>query len=242
VFDLGVLGSTGRIGSLVCRGSAAFGFQVARGISGRDGVSDLFGSHLDVVIDFSSTHPTMDLLLFCLEKNLSVPLVIGTTGLSSVHFGLMGKCGENAAVFYSPNMSLVVHLIMKLLRISSKYLLQNEYDVEILDVHRRLKKDSPSGTALKFAEVISSSRGEEESPFKFGLEERCSGDIGISSQRCGGVFGKHEVSFVGQMESLKITHEANSAEIFSNGALRIAKWIIGQKPGLYLMDDFVGDL
>jgi 4-hydroxy-tetrahydrodipicolinate reductase len=133
--------------------------------------------------------------------------------------------------------------VLNMLAYTATCLLDEDFDVEILDIHHKLKKDAPSGTALMLGLTMAKARNR---PFQDvarydAKSSRKRGEIGFSSQRCGSVCGVHEVSFSGDYERLEIRHEAYSREIFATGALKVAKWLIGKPHGYYTMNNFVGE-
>jgi 4-hydroxy-tetrahydrodipicolinate reductase len=124
--------------------------------------------------------------------------------------------------------------------------LDEDFDVEIMDVHHKMKKDAPSGTAIMFGETIAKARErnfQDVANFiRYGiLGIRNKGEIGFSSQRCGKVVGVHEIGFMGEYEDIKITHESHSKEVFAKGAILAAKWLVKQNNGLYSMNDLTKD-
>jgi 4-hydroxy-tetrahydrodipicolinate reductase len=241
-----VLGATGAMGQLVIKAILQEnGMSVENKISSKDNIGDLF-KNSEIVIDFSAPLATESMLKYAVSNKTSTPLVIGTTGLSKMYSALMEECALTAPVFYSPNMSFLVAILNTVLYTLAK-LLNEDFDVEILDSHHRLKKDAPSGTALMFGNVIAKARNREfdnvANFVRHGIiEPRAKGEIGFSVQRSGSVVGTHEVSFMGDSENIKIKHEALSKEVFAKGAVQVAKWLVKQKNGFYTMNDFIKDL
>ena len=240
-----VLGATGAMGGFVVKAALQEGFVIQNRISSKDSIGNLFES-TDVIIDFSCPLATESMLRFAAENQTKVPLIIGTTGLSKMHTDLMQRCTTNAAVFYAPNMSFLVAIFNMAVYAISK-LLGDDFDAEILDVHHKLKKDAPSGTALMLGKTIARARGKDFSKVanfvRYGIiEQRQRGEIGFAVQRCGNVIGTHEVDFMGEFEDLKIRHEAHSKEIFARGAVKAARWIVKQSKGFYTMNDFTKDM
>jgi 4-hydroxy-tetrahydrodipicolinate reductase len=186
------------------------------------------------------------MLLYVKKHMPNIPIVIGTTGLSKIHIDLMENCSYFTPIFHAPNMSFVVSLINTLLALVAKILPSQEFDTEISEVHHKLKKDAPSGTALMFGKTIAEVRGDNfldvANFIRYGIiDQRKTGEIGFSVQRCGRVIGKHKVSFVGNHENISIIHEAHSKEIYAVGAIHAAEWTYKQKPGLYDMRDLTKD-
>lgn len=242
---ISVLGSTGAMGGLVIRSALREGFEISKKVSSKDNISDLF-LDTDVVVDFSCPVAT-ESMLQCINKDkITIPVVIGTTGLSEHCMELMERCSEYTQVFYSPNMSFLISIVNMMAYATAK-LLDSSYDVEIAEVHHKLKKDAPSGTAIMLGNSIAQARGrrlKEVARFtRYGvIPTRQDGEIGFAVQRCGNTVGKHEISFVGEYETLKIKHTAHSKEIFASGTVKAIKWLVKQKPGFYTMNDFTRDM
>ncbi len=170
--------------------------------------------------------------------------VIGTTGFTAAERSEISRLATQCAILLSPNMSVGVNLAFKLLALMAKAL-GNEYDVEITEIHHRLKKDAPSGTALRMAEVVAEALGRDlDRAAVYGRKglpgERTREEIGILSLRSGDVVGEHTVSFGGLGERLELTHRAHSRDTFARGALRAARFIAARSPGLYSMQDALG--
>ncbi len=242
---ISVLGSTGAMGGLIIKSALQAGFEISNKISSKDKMSSLF-IDTDVVVDFSCPVATESMLRYVIENNIVIPIVIGTTGLSEQCIEMMEYCSKYTQVFYSPNMSFLISIVNMMAYATAK-LLDNSYDVEIHEVHHKLKKDSPSGTALMLGKTIAQARGrrfEEVARFvRYGVvPTRQDGEIGFSVQRCGNTVGKHEISFVGEYETLKIKHTAHSKEIFAKGTVKAIRWLVQQLPGFYTMNDFTRDM
>ena len=171
----------------------------------------------DVVIEFTAPSATLKHLAICGKKN--VPVVIGTTGFSQEEIGEIRTISEKIPVLLSPNMSLGVNLLFKLVKEAATIL--KNYEVEIVETHHNKKKDAPSGTAKKIAEIV--------------------GDVPIHSLRFGNVIGEHRVIFAGKSERLELFHRAENRETFARGALKAAAFIVNQNPGLYSMENLLND-
>ena len=170
--------------------------------------------------------------------------VIGTTGFSPAQREEIAALARRAAILVAPNMSVAVTLAFKVLALMAKAL-GDSYDVEITETHHRFKKDAPSGTAVRMAEVIAEALGRDLSQVgvygRHGLPgERTDKEIGVMSLRSGDVVGEHTVSFGTLGERLELTHRAHSRDTFARGALRAARWMVGRPPGLYSMHDVLG--
>jgi len=197
--------------------------------------------HADVIVDFSVPAITPDILRYALEKK--TPVVIGTTGLGDRELKLIRSASEQIPVFQTGNMSLGVNLQLELIQLAASTL-GSSFDVEIIETHHRKKVDSPSGTALMLANAIASISPEDEE-FVFGRHEknkrRTDHEIGIHSVRGGTVVGEHQVQFIGNDEIIEISHRAFSKQIFAQGALRAAKFLVGKQNGLYNMKHVVNE-
>lgn len=232
------------MGGLVIKSALREGFEISNKISSKNQISDLF-LDTDVIVDFSCPVATESMLQSVNKERLSIPIVIGTTGLSEQCIELMHKCANFVQIFYSPNMSFLISIVNMMAYATAK-LLDDSYDVEIHEVHHKFKKDAPSGTALMLGKTIAQARVKEfEKVARFNrygiIPLRQEGEIGFSVQRCGNTVGKHEISYVGEYETLKIKHTAHSKEIFARGAVKAIRWLIQQKPGFYTMNDFTRD-
>jgi 4-hydroxy-tetrahydrodipicolinate reductase len=196
----------------------------------------------DVLIDFSLPQATRSVVHLCRERR--IPMVIGTTGLSDDDRAELNRTAEVVPCVYSPNMSAGVNLLFELApKVAA--MLGEAYDVEIVEMHHRHKKDAPSGTALRLGERIAEGRGTTlDADGVFGREgpvgERPSGQIGIHAVRGGDVFGDHFVVFAGPGERVELVHKASSREALARGALRAARYVLGRAPGLYSMRDVLG--
>jgi 4-hydroxy-tetrahydrodipicolinate reductase len=195
-----------------------------------------------VLVEFSVPEASLDHLR--LVARVGARAVIGTTGFSSAQRAEIQELARSAAILVSPNMSVAVNLAFKLLGTMAKAL-GDEYDVEITEIHHRFKKDAPSGTALRMAEVVAAALGRDLSQVavygRRGLPgERSRHEIGILSLRSGDVVGEHTISFGTLGERLELTHRAHSRDTFARGALRAARFVAAQPPGLYSMQDVLG--
>jgi 4-hydroxy-tetrahydrodipicolinate reductase len=211
------------------------------GVHITDSIAELI-ERADVLIDFSSPSAT----IACL-KSLSgnpVPVVIGTTGFSRDEADHIKLYAQNTPCVFAPNMSVGVNLLLKVLADIAK-VTGDDYDVEIVEAHHRLKKDAPSGTAMKMAQVLAAAlnRDLEDTAVyaRHGLiGERTQKEIGIQTVRAGDIVGEHTVLFGGLGERIEITHKASSRDTFARGALKAAQWVYKQTPGLYDMQDVLG--
>jgi 4-hydroxy-tetrahydrodipicolinate reductase len=196
----------------------------------------------DVLIDFSTPDATIKNLEECAV--LKKAIVIGTTGFSHIQRDAIRDHGAKARIVVSPNMSIGINLLLKLVHDAST-VLGKDYDVEITEWHHRHKKDAPSGTAVRIAEVIADAlkRDLEKSAVyeRKGITgERRPEEIGMQSIRAGDIVGDHTVLFGGMGERLELTHRASSRDTFALGALRAALWVVNRPNGIYDMQDVLG--
>jgi len=196
----------------------------------------------DVLIDFSKPEATLELGKTASE--MGVALVIGTTGLDPDQIQEVQGFGRRVPCVFAPNMSVGVNLLLGVLSDVAR-VLGDEYDVEIVEAHHRMKKDAPSGTAVKMAQVLAEALkrdlGEVGIYGRQGMVgERPAREIGIHTVRGGDIVGEHTVLFAGIGERIEITHRASSRDTFAKGAVRAAAWVADQKPGLYSMKDVLG--
>ncbi len=195
----------------------------------------------DVTIDFSHPDALEPLLEYCTVKK--VPLVLATTGLSQIHMNKITKVSKVIPVFHSANMSLGINLFIDLIEKAAK-VLQDAFDIEIIEKHHNQKIDAPSGTALMLADTINSvvyNNGEYVYERASKRKRRAKNEIGIHSLRGGTIVGEHSVVFAGIDEIIEINHIAMSRNIFGMGAIKAAKYIIGKQPGLYNMKTLISN-
>lgn len=197
----------------------------------------------NAIIDFSNPDFTMEIIRFGSDKK--IPMVIGTTGFTKEQETHIADIARDIAILKSPNMSVGVNVFFKLIEEAS-LLLGLDYDVEIIEAHHRLKKDAPSGTAKYILNIIQLAReklGAKSIPV-YGREgqvgERRKEEISVLSVRAGDIVGDHTVIFGGSSERVELTHKAHTRENFAKGAVRAAKFLARQKPGLYSMKDALG--
>ncbi|NLY03639.1 MAG: 4-hydroxy-tetrahydrodipicolinate reductase [Campylobacter sp.] len=241
MIKVGIHGSNGRMGRTIKEcleesKSAKFhaGFDKDSG-----SLEELFSS--DVVIDFSLPEGTNGLLNFAL--NSPKPLVVGTTGLDEKTQTLLSKCALKMPVLYATNMSLGVAVLNKLSALASKAL--SEFDIEILEMHHKYKKDAPSGTALTLATNVANARNLDISKVRVSgrdgyIGQRSKDEIAVMSLRGGDIAGRHTVGFYSDGEFIELNHTATSRATFANGAIKAAFWLVLQKPGLYSINDCLG--
>lgn len=194
----------------------------------------------DVLIDFSSVNGLEDMLTVAAQRKL--PVVLCTTGLSKEQLQLVTDISKQIPVLRSANMSMGVNTIMKVLKAVTNVLADADFDIEIVERHHNQKVDAPSGTALALADVIKEALSQDyeyvydRSKVR---EKRNKHEIGISAVRGGTIVGEHEVIFAGTDEVIEIKHTAYSKAIFAKGAIQAAKFLPGQKPGMYDMSKVI---
>lgn len=196
----------------------------------------------DVLIDFTAPESCLKFVGYCRAHGKR--MVIGTTGLHDQDFEAIKAAACDIPIVLSPNMSVGVNLALRLLETAAKAL-GDEADIEILEAHHRHKVDAPSGTALRMGEVVARALGRDlKICAQYGRQgntgERDRRTIGFASVRAGDIIGEHTVLFAGEGERLEITHKASSRMAFARGALRAARWLMAQEPGLYDMQDVLG--
>jgi 4-hydroxy-tetrahydrodipicolinate reductase len=195
-----------------------------------------------VLVEFSVPEATLEHLRLVAERGGRA--VIGTTGFSAAQRREITALATRAPIMLAPNMSVGVTVALTLLPLMARAL-GDDYDVEVSEIHHRFKKDAPSGTAVRMAEVVAEALGRELARVavhgREGLPgERTRQEIGILSLRSGDVVGEHTVSFGALGERLELTHRAHSRDTFGRGALRAVRWIASRPPGLYSMVDVLG--
>jgi len=192
----------------------------------------------DVIIDFSSPEATFLALDYAVCH--LVPIVIATTGFSDTENAKIQEYSQAIPIFKSSNMSYVINLLGKTLSTITPLL--PCMDIEIIEKHHSKKKDAPSGTALFLADHINSV-SENKYSYVFdrhsNKKSRDQNEIGFSSIRGGNLVGEHSVLFIGENESIEITHTSYSREVYAEGSIRAARFIINQKNGLYGMEDLI---
>jgi 4-hydroxy-tetrahydrodipicolinate reductase len=198
----------------------------------------LDGSKPDVLIDFTIASAAVKNVIAGARKKAN--LIVGTTGFTPEQRQLMeGSIRDNnIAAVISPNFSIGVNVFWGLLNEAALRL--SDYDIEIIEAHHNQKKDAPSGTAVKAAEIISTTLGGKEIIYgRRGLSPRQK-EIGVHAVRGGDIVGDHTVLFAGDGERIEIKHQAHSRQAFARGAVRAAQWVTAASPGIYEMRDVLG--
>ncbi len=191
----------------------------------------------DVVIDFSSPEGTQHVLNLCLQNKK--PIVIGTTGHSEQQINNIKEASKKIPIVLSPNMSLGVNIIFKLVEFLTNVLKDKNYDIEIIEAHHNKKKDAPSGTAKKIMDVIKNIKPETEFVYSRNgiVGERKNNEVGVNVIRCGDIVGEHTVIYSTYGERIELKHIATSRETFAKGAVLAAKWVKNKPAGFYNMFD-----
>jgi 4-hydroxy-tetrahydrodipicolinate reductase len=239
-----VTGNRGRMGQTVTACAADDpDVEVAAGVDMGDSLADAIVK-CDTVIDFTLPSFTDDLLAGCVEFGKT--LVIGTTGHSDAQLAAIREASEKIAIVHAPNFSVGVNTLFWLTRKAAE-ILGKDFDLEVVEMHHRHKKDAPSGTARRLAEILAEVRGvsydEDTRHGRFGdVGARTDREIGMHSLRGGDVVGDHTVIYAGDGERVELTHKAASRATFANGAIRAAKWLTEQEytSGLFDMEDVLG--
>ena len=253
MLNIGIYGGSGRVGSLLIKNlqndevARVSAVHVLEGIEidvpGAVVTNDLdtLIENSEVIIDFTLPEGTQALL----EKLLITPkpLVSGTTGLNDHQMNLLKEVSQKAPVLYATNMSLGIAILKRLVSIASEKL--RDFDIEIVEMHHRYKKDAPSGTALTLAEFAAKARGLDLNEVRVSgrdgnIGERTKDEIGVFALRGGDIVGRHTVGFYNDGEFLELNHTATSRDTFAKGAIRAAKWVVSQEPGLYTIDECLG--
>lgn len=236
MIKLGIAGACGKMGrrifELACadkdfeltlalekKGTPLIGREIGK-LKVSSGLDGLF--LIDVLVDFTLPEATEEHLNYAAKYKKAV--VLGTTGLSDSQLNQVYDAAKVIPLVFSPNMSVGVNVLFSILPQVAGCLGQ-DYGVEIIEAHHKAKKDAPSGTAKKMAEVIGRVNKKE---------------IPVHSLRMGDIFGDHTVVFCGNSERIEIKHQAHSRDLFALGALKAAKWIKDRQPGLYTMQDVLG--
>jgi len=238
---IGIIGCEGRMGQALSRAIEAAGHECPGGID-RGGDVAALADHSDALVDFSAP--------VALESNLhaavgaGIPILVGTTGLEERHQAALDSAAGAIPVLQTGNTSLGVTLLAHLVREAAARL-GPEWDVEVLEMHHRMKVDAPSGTALLLGQAAADGRGIDLSAHSERGRDghtgaRAEGAIGFASLRGGTVAGEHSVFLAGPHERLTLSHSAEDRMIFAHGAVRGAGWLIGKPAGRYTMGQVLG--
>ncbi|WP_153145999.1 4-hydroxy-tetrahydrodipicolinate reductase [Dechloromonas sp. H13] len=199
-------------------------------------------AQIDCLIDFTRPQGTLEHIALC--RKAGVAMVIGTTGFEADGKASIAEASRDIPVVFAPNMAVGVNLVFKLLDTAARILNQG-YDIEIVEAHHRMKVDAPSGTALRMGEVVAGALGRDlKECAVYGREgvtgERDPSTIGFATVRGGDVVGDHTVMFCGIGERVEITHKAGSRMPYALGSMRAARFLAGRKSGLFDMQDVLG--
>ena len=262
---IGVVGAAGRMGktivgciedtegaSLCCGteapGNPALGQDVGelagigkKNIILHDDLAEMMRT-CDAVIDFSTPESSMRTLEEAVAQGKSV--VFGTTGLSDSEKKKIQEAAKSIRIVFAPNMSIGVNVLFKVVQDVAK-ILGDAYDVDIVEAHLKVKKDAPSGTAVRLSELVAEALERDLNEVgvygrKGFSDGRGPKEIGVHTLRAGDIVGEHRVMFGGMGETLEIFHRAQSRETFARGSVRAALWVVNQPPGLYDMQDVLG--
>lgn len=252
MIGVGIFGATGRIGKLLIEALAddidvnlsciyvrnELEYSVPKGVLVTNDI-EVFLESSNLIVDFSSPDATKLLLATAINK-CHRPIVIGTTGLSNIQKDLMFSASLKMPILYASNMSRGIVVLNKLSKIAASLL--KESDIEIVEIHHRNKKDSPSGTALNIAKSCADARNLDINKVRISgrngmIGIRGNDDIAVMSLRGGDVSGRHTVGFYMDGEYIELTHNATSRMTFAKGAINAGKWLIKQKNGIYDIED-----
>lgn len=202
-------------------------------------IASEIGEHMDVVIDFSTPEGCLAVVAVCAARG--IPVVVATTGLTAAQKKQIETAAQTTPILMAPSMSLAVNIAMKLVADAGRVLKNHSsgVDVEIIERHHRFKEDAPSGTALKFGEIVAAQMGQDQ--HVHGREgrtgQRPRNEIGYHALRVGDNVGEHTIVFGLLGETLEVTVRGQSRDSYASGALTAAKFLAAQQPGLYSMTD-----
>jgi 4-hydroxy-tetrahydrodipicolinate reductase len=198
---------------------------------------DLIKEEGDLAVDFSNPNALEGLLAYCTSKK--IPVVVATTGLNDKQKDMLKEASSVIPVFYSANMSLGINLLIELVK-KTAVILEDQFDIEIIEKHHNQKIDAPSGTALAIADAINQA---VKTPKNYTYDrhavrkKRDKAEIGIHAVRGGTIVGEHSILFAGLDEVIEFRHQANSKEIFAAGAMKAVKFLADKPAGMYSMSD-----
>ena len=254
MIKVGILGSTGRMGAHLIADTLADKDVELAVVHVHDELKeqlpdsviitndiDTLVKNSDVVIDFSAPSAT-EALCEAVIKN-PTPIVVATTGFTPHQQNLLLEASKVAPVLYSSNMSVGIALLKQLVRDVSAKL--KDFDIEIVEMHHRHKVDAPSGTALTLAKFAAEGRGLDLDKVRVSgrdgqIGPRSKDEIAVMALRGGDIVGRHTVGFYNDGEYIELGHTATSRQTFSKGAIRAAKWLVGQSSGMYSINDAIG--
>lgn len=230
----------GKIGIQILGSGGRMGRAIASVAEARDDVA-VVGADPDVFVDFTAPEALASNLSAAVEAGK--PILVGTTGLGDEHQRLLDEAAARVAVIHAPNTSLGISLLRHLVEEAAARL-GTEWDIEIVEMHHKMKRDAPSGTALLLGAAAAKGRGRtlrDVARFdRIEGGEREEGSIGFAVLRGGSVAGEHQVIFAGEGERLELGHRAGNRLIFARGAIAAALWLAGKPAGRYAMSDVLG--
>jgi 4-hydroxy-tetrahydrodipicolinate reductase len=256
MLKVGILGSTGRVGSLLIDDLIDDNTTIISAVHVHDELKKSLPKDTvvtndmktmlescEVIIDFSAPNATEELLNTIIKFNIVKPLVIATTGFNEHQKNLLIEASKIAPILYATNMSLGVAVLNKLVALASKTL--EEFDCEIVEQHHRYKVDSPSGTALTLAEHAANARKLTLDNVRVSgrdgiIGTRTKNEIAVMSLRGGDIVGRHTAGFYNDGEFIELNHTATSRNTFSRGAIKVAKWLVNKEANLYSISDCLG--
>ncbi len=233
-------GANGRMGHAVAAAARETGVTVGGAVDVGDDLPAALGQ-CDVLVDFSSHAATRAMLEAAVAQ--TKPVVLGTTGHAAEEKKALLALAARIPCVWAGNFSVGVNLLFALTRRATA-VLGADYDTEVIEMHHRFKQDAPSGTAARLLEIILEERKLNADALRHGREgitgERTPSEVGVHALRGGDVVGDHTVMFAALGERVELTHKAGDRGIFARGALRAARWVVAQKPGVYDMQDVLG--
>lgn len=250
---IGIAGITGRMGAAVIEAASELGGVTVAAGSVRPGrpIPELhvpvvdspekLVAACDVIIDFTTPEQTVELVRIAAKAGKAV--VSGTTGLSEADMAVLTDASSVVPILWASNLSVGVAVLTRLVRAAATTL-DSSFDIEILEMHHRHKKDAPSGTALSLGKAAAEARGVKFADVAVLSREgitgpREAGSIGFATLRGGEVVGDHTVIFAGSHERIELTHKSSNRGIYAHGAIHAAKWLVGKAPRLYSMQDVI---
>jgi 4-hydroxy-tetrahydrodipicolinate reductase len=222
-------------------GHANVGQELAPGVRITDDLETALAA-ADVYVDFTVPAATVRALEIAARRGVAA--VVGTTGLDADGQAALARAAEKIPIVYSANFSLGVNLLLGMVEQAARAL-GPDFDLEVVEIHHKMKRDAPSGTAIAIADALARGRDRKLDDVKRYAREgeigaRPPGEIGVMTLRGGDVVGEHTAYFLGPAERVELTHRATSREIFARGAVRAAAWVVGKPPGIYSMRDVLG--
>ena len=242
MLKVAVMGASGRMGKMLIEAVEAaedctLHVTLDKGDDVRTGLTGA-----DVMIDFTRPEATLAHLAVCAD--LGVKAVVGTTGFDDAQKAEIARFAERTAIVFAPNMRVGVNVVLKLLDLAARAMNEG-FDIEIIEAHHRMKVDAPSGTALQMGQVVADALGRDLKQCAVYGREGVTGvrdpsTIGFATVRGGDIIGDHTVLFAGTGERIEISHKASNRGIYAQGSLRAARFLAGQRTGLFGMNDVLG--